>query len=131
MCSPQEIDITEISNSSDNDFPSQFDPLSVNEAIAVSAKTSSASSLVSSSLSPTVNKRYRAKFKKEWLSISNFSTFLRECKTDSTKALCIVCNTQFSIQNSGIGDIHRHIKRKKHQDCLKSAEANRCKIYHC
>jgi hypothetical protein len=32
MTSSQEVDIIEISNSLDNDFPSQVDPFSVNEA---------------------------------------------------------------------------------------------------
>ncbi|CAF5217985.1 unnamed protein product [Rotaria magnacalcarata] len=51
--------------------------------------------------------------------------FLRECKSDPTKALCAVCNLQFSIENSGIDDINRHSKSKKHLECLKSAESNR------
>ena len=84
----------------------------------------------SSSSSSKVNKRYQSKFKKEWLSHSYFSTFLRECKTDQTKALCITCNLQFSIKNSGLGDINNHIRTKKHQECTKSAAANMCKIYH-
>jgi hypothetical protein len=66
-------------------------------------------------------------FKKEWLSHSNFFTFLRECKTDRTKALWITCNIQFSIQNSGLGDINHHIETKEHQERTKSAEANLCK----
>ena len=73
------------------------------------------SSSSSSSVSLTVTKHYLSKFKKECRSISRFSSFLRECKTDSTKAVCcIACNVQFSIGNSDIGDINRrHIERKK------------------
>jgi hypothetical protein len=132
MISSQEVDIIEISNPLDNHFSSQFDPLFVNEdgAEAVPPKPTSSLTSATSSLSSTANKRYCSKFKKEWLSNSKFSTFLRECKTDLTKVLCIVCNIQFSIQNSGLGDINRHFQTKKHQDCLKSAEANRCNICH-
>ncbi|CAF1575662.1 unnamed protein product [Adineta steineri] len=78
---------------------------------------------VSSPLTSRANKRYQSRFKKEWLSNSYFSTFLRECKTDITKAVCITCNVQFSIQNSGVGDINHHIQTKKHQDRTKSIEA--------
>ncbi|CAF3791042.1 unnamed protein product [Rotaria sordida] len=51
----------------------------------------------------------------------------KECKTDPTKAVCIACNVQFSIENSVLGDINRHIQRKKHQECVKSVESNRSK----
>jgi hypothetical protein len=75
------------------------------------------------------NKRYSSKFKKDWLSIPLFSSFLRECKDDPTKALCIVCNGKFSIQNSGLGDIHRHAETNKHKQSTKATEANRSEIF--
>ncbi len=39
MISSQEVDIIQISNSLDNDFPSLVDRLSVNEAISTPPKT--------------------------------------------------------------------------------------------
>ncbi|CAF4030934.1 unnamed protein product, partial [Rotaria sordida] len=80
-----------------------------------------------SSSSINVTKRYISKFKKEWLSNPKYSSFLKECKNDRTKVLCCICNVQFSIQNSGVTDINTHMKTKKHQDCVKSTEANKSK----
>ena len=124
------IEISNVSSSLDNNLPKPFEPAPINNAISVPPKTTS-NTIVAKISSPSVskeNKRYKSKFKKEWLSNSYFSTFLRECKTDQTKALCITCNIQFSIQNSGVGDINHHIQTKKHQERTKSAEANPCKI---
>jgi hypothetical protein len=44
--------------------------------------TSSSSSPLSSSV--TVTKRYLSKFRREWLSDPKYSSFLRECKNDTT-----------------------------------------------
>ena len=111
---------------------------SISSTATARATTSSSSSISSTvtarttTSSSSATKRYSSKFKKEWLFNSMFSTFLRECKTDSTKASCILCNAQFSIANSGIGDVNRHIKTRKHQECVKSFESNRCKMcYYC
>jgi hypothetical protein len=87
------------------------------------------SKTLSSLPSSTVSKRYLSKFKKEWSSDPKYSSFLKECKNDATKALCIVCNIQFSIQNSGITDVNNHTKTKKHQECLKSIESSKCSIF--
>jgi hypothetical protein len=75
MISSQEVYIIELSNSLDNDFPSQVDLLSVIEAISIPTKTISTLTVANSS-SSSVNKRHVSKFKKEWLSNSNFSTSL-------------------------------------------------------
>ncbi|CAF1564257.1 unnamed protein product, partial [Adineta ricciae] len=127
MCSSEDeiMEITNVLSSSDN-VSNSFKTVALDKAISLSPKAGS-NNIVTQTSSPSAtrsNKRYHSKFKKEWLSNSFFSTFLRECKTDQTKAMCIVCNIQFSIQNSGIGDINHHIRTKKHQDCLKSNEAN-------
>ncbi len=122
-------DVVEISNSysSDDDLPAQSPPPSLNNVVSFQSNSNPTSKVAASSSSVKDNKRYSSKFNKDWLSNPNFSKFLRECKNDPTKALCIFCNIKFSIQNSGIGDINRHIQRNKHQECSKSAEANRCK----
>ncbi|CAF4922882.1 unnamed protein product [Rotaria sp. Silwood1] len=132
MSFSKENEIIKIANVSDDSFSTQFDPPAVNQSISASLKATStlalATSSSSSSSSSKVNyKLYSSKFKKEWLSNSNFSSFLRECKNDPTKALCITCNVQFSIQNSGLGDINHHMQTMKHQESVKSFAANRSK----
>lgn len=134
MSSSSQDEIIEISNLSssspslNNSSPEPFEPAFVHHAISASPKTTWNPAAVETSSSKS-NKRYQSKFRKEWLSNSLFSTFLRECKSDPTKALCITCNVQFSIQNSGLGDINHHIQTKRHQERTQSAEANRCKTY--
>ncbi|CAM4937410.1 unnamed protein product [Rotaria socialis] len=107
-------------SSSDNDLSKSFEPTPIDKAICNPPKTTSNTTVtkISSPSSSTsrVNKHYQPKFKKEWLSNSFFATFLREYKADQTKTLCITCNIQFSIQNSGLGDINHHIQTEKHQD---------------
>jgi hypothetical protein len=129
MFSSQDDDIIKTLNSSDNNFLRQSEPQSVNDGIFL--PSNSISNLIAATVSSSkVNKHYASKFEKEWFSNFTFSMFLRECETDPTKALCIVCSIQFSILNIGLGDINHHTQRRKHQECTKSAEASRCKIYH-
>ena len=68
-----------------------------------------------------------SKFKKECLSNLKYSSFLKECKNDKIKALRCICNVQFSVQNS-VTDINTDMKTKKHQDCVKLADANKCNV---
>ena len=75
-------------------------------------------------------KRYVSKLKKERLSDLQYSSFLKECKNDSTKALCVGCYNQLPIQNSEITGVGNHMKTKKHQECLKSIESNACSVSH-
>ncbi|CAF3181776.1 unnamed protein product [Rotaria socialis] len=64
------------------------------ERITVRPKPTTAAESVNSSSSSTtttiIDKRYGSKFKKEWLFNSSCFTFLRECKPNLTKALCVV-----------------------------------------
>jgi hypothetical protein len=84
---------------------------SLNENVVPQAGNADSSSLKdnskskTSSSSDTTNKRYLSKFKREWLSNPKYSSFLKECKNDTTRVLCTICNIQFSTQNSGITDI--------------------------
>lgn len=133
--SPSEIIVIsdELSSSSssllDNDFMKQSRSTFQRNTISTSSATTSSPITINKSLSNS-NKRYSSKFNKDWLSISHFSSFLRECKDDSTKALCIVCNIKFSIQNSGLGDIRRHTETNKHKQSVKAAETNRSEIFY-
>ncbi|CAF4011889.1 unnamed protein product [Rotaria sordida] len=127
MFSTQEDEIIDVSNTLEEDRLPESSPQSVKDTDSVSLKNNSKLTTTSSSSSINANKRYISKFKKEWLSNPRYSSFLKECKTDQTKALCIICNIQFSIHDSGIGDVNSHMKTKKHQDNVKSAEANKLK----
>jgi hypothetical protein len=68
--------------------------------------------LSSSTSSSSANKHYRSKFKKEWLTDSSFSAFLRGCKTDRTKVSCIGSNIHFSVQISVLRDVNWHIQTR-------------------
>jgi hypothetical protein len=68
--------------------------------------------LSSSTSSLSANKHYRSKFKKEWLTDSSFSAFLRGCKTDRTKVSCITSNIHFSVQISVFIDVIWHIQTR-------------------
>lgn len=120
MSSFEEDEICEITTSSKENIAPQAESNVINDNLK--PNTSSALS------SRTVPKRYQSKFKKEWLSDPQYSSFLKECKRDATKALCITCNVAFSIQNSGITDINNHMKTKRHQQCHKSIETNKSNI---
>ncbi|CAF1074098.1 unnamed protein product, partial [Rotaria sordida] len=100
MFSTQEDEIIDVSNTLEEDRLPESSPQSVKDTDSVSLKNNSKLTTTSSSSSINANKRYISKFKKEWLSNPRYSSFLKECKTDQTKALCIICNIQFSIQNS-------------------------------
>ncbi|CAF4252336.1 unnamed protein product [Rotaria sordida] len=130
MFSMQEDEIIDVSNSLEEECLPESAPQPVKDADSVSLKNNSKFTTTSSLSSPVnTSKRYISKFKKEWLLNPRYSSFLKECKTDQTKALCIICNLQFSIQNSGVGDVNSHMKTKKHQDNLKSVEANKCNVF--
>ncbi|CAF4524758.1 unnamed protein product, partial [Rotaria sp. Silwood2] len=72
------------------------------------------------------NKRKRKKgvFNKEWLKIAKYQRFLKEYKSNSSQATCIVCNLQFSVHYRGKTDIDNHMKTQKHQSNMKSFDMN-------
>jgi hypothetical protein len=117
MSSLLEDEIIEIANSSKENVV----PLAESSSLKTNLKSKTLSSLPSS----TAPKRYLSKFKEEWSCDPKYS-FLKECKNDATKALCVVCNIQFSVQNSGITDVNNHMKTKKHQECLNSLSFSIC-----
>ena len=131
MSSSSRDEIIEISSSPsslDNDSSESSRATPEQNVPSISSLSSSSSVSQKRSLFKS-NKRYQSKFKKEWLSNPRFSAFLRECKSDPAKALCCICNIQFSIQISGSGDINHHIETIKHKNRSKAVEANRCTIY--
>jgi hypothetical protein len=128
MFSVQQDEVDKVSDSLKENVEPQLVKNSASSSLNNNSNSNSTTSSSSSS-SATITKRYLSKFKKEWLSNPKYSSFLKECKNDTTKALCIICNIQFSIQNSGITDVNNHMKSKRHQDCLKSAESNKCNVF--
>ena len=76
-------------------------------------------------LDGTGKKRRKGVFNTQWLVDAAFRPFLREYKSDSTKALCIACNEQFSVHNGGKNDIDRHMNSKKHINSMKVFNVDR------
>ncbi|CAF1600543.1 unnamed protein product, partial [Rotaria magnacalcarata] len=60
------------------------------------------------------SKRY-CKFKKEWIKISKYASFLQECRSNSSLAYCCVCKSNFSIANGGKYLIDRHLEQGNHK----------------
>ena len=73
----------------------------------------------------SIDKKKKGVFNSQWTLDVKFAPFLRECKSDSTKAACIACNDQFSIHHGGKNDIERHMKLKKHVNAMRSFSINR------
>ena len=42
---------------------------------------------------------------------------------------CCIFNVQSSILNSSVTNFNTHMTTKTHQDCVKSAEANKCSVF--
>ncbi|CAF4095352.1 unnamed protein product, partial [Rotaria sordida] len=104
----REDEIDEAPNSSQKNILPQYLQKSENHFTSIPLKNNSKATCASSSssLCIAVSKQY---------------------KNYKTTFLCFICNIQFSIQNSETTDINSHMKTKKHQDCVKSAEPNKCK----
>ncbi|CAF1463507.1 unnamed protein product [Rotaria sp. Silwood1] len=69
--------------------------------------------------SPEVDKKSKDKqekrkgvFRSEWLTEFNF---LKEYKPDKSQAICMACNSQFSVYHGGKNDAVQHSKSKQHK----------------
>jgi len=97
------------------------------EETIVSKENSSSMSKLSSNVernslkSSSKSKRY-CKFNKEWIKILKYSSFLQECRADSSLAHCSICKSNFSIANGGKYLIDRHLEQANHKR-LAAAEA--------
>ncbi|CAF3584358.1 unnamed protein product [Rotaria socialis] len=127
--SSSEDEIMEISNlpSSSNNYVSKSsETVPVDKAISLPPKTTNTIiAKISSPSASRINKRYQSKFKKEWLSNSYFSTFLRECKTDQTKAVKINHSEKYNEPVLNIGYQIQSIHTKKTIKLL----SNFCLLY--
>ena len=61
------------------------------------------------------NKKYSQKFRKEWLQVKEFSSWLREVPGDNTKAHCKFCRCDILAKHSLL---QKHIDSKKHKSCI-------------
>ena len=70
-----------------------------------------------------VSRKYKSKFLKEWLNIAKYKLWLQECPSDSDKAFCKVCNSEFDMSNIGISSMDSHAKGLKHQKRMAIAKS--------
>ena len=70
--------------------------------------TSSVSVSCTSSLAP---KKKKGVFRKEWLSINRYSSWLQEVNYDLTKAICKACLRMFSVRCDGKLAVEKHMAR--------------------
>lgn len=73
---------------------------------------------------PAKRKRYKQKFREEWLLNKEYCDWLRKDNRDLSKAICNVCNTSFSAE---ISVIKRHKEGTKHVSNLKRCSASTSK----
>lgn len=102
------------------------------EEESVSLTTGTAAAYESESKKPTETKTLNAEkkrkkgvFNPQWKNDSKYASFLKECRSDCTKAMCIACNEQFSVHFGGKNDVDRHAKSKKHVTVMRSFTINR------
>ena len=100
----------------DNSIESESEKISASTRREPSISISRLSSSVKrkSSNTPLKSKRF-CKFNKEWMKLSNYASFLQECRTDSSFAHCSICDSNFSIANGGKYLIDRHLEQMTHK----------------
>jgi len=84
--------------------------------------TSSTNTSISSS---RTQKKKKGVFRKEWLSINQYSSWLQEVKHDLTKARCKSCLKTFSVRSDGKSAVEKHMISNAHKSTMKSFE-NKC-----
>ena len=75
------------------------------------------------------SKRY-CKFNKEWIKISKYALFLRECQTSSSFAHCSICKSNFSIANGGKYLIDRHLEQATHKRLAAIEAKHKCNLFY-
>ncbi|CAF1687906.1 unnamed protein product, partial [Adineta ricciae] len=81
--------------------------------------------VTSSTLSPRILKKKKGIFRKEWLSINEYSSWLQEVKHDSTKARCKSCLKTFSVHSDGKSAVKKHMISNGHKNSMKSFDENK------
>jgi hypothetical protein len=74
--------------------------------------------------SSRVPKKKKGIFRKEWLFIDEYSSWLQEVNHDSTKARCKACLRTFSVHSDGKSAVEKHMISNTHKKSMKSFEKN-------
>lgn len=77
--------------------------------------------VTSSTNTPTSSRKMKKKkgvFRREWLSINEYSTWLQEIKQDSTKARCKACLKSFSVHSDGKSAVEKHMISNAHKKSM-------------
>ncbi|CAF3251972.1 unnamed protein product [Rotaria sp. Silwood2] len=69
-----------------------------------------------------IHKKKKGVFRKEWLSMKEYSKWLQEVKSDSTQARCKACLKTFSVYYDGKTALDKHMDRHAHKTCMKTFE---------
>ncbi|CAF1060537.1 unnamed protein product [Rotaria sordida] len=79
---------------------------------------------ITKTLTSTVQmqKKKKGVFRKEWLSMKEYSKWLQEVKTDSTQARCKACLKTFSVRCDGKTALDKHMNRDAHKTSMKTFE---------
>ncbi|CAF1309009.1 unnamed protein product, partial [Didymodactylos carnosus] len=79
--------------------------------------------VVTQKQNPIIHRKIKGVFRKEWLLLKKYSSWLKEMKSDSTKSECKACSKQFSVKNGGKADVDKHM-RNIHQLSMKTFGKN-------
>ncbi|CAF1165356.1 unnamed protein product, partial [Didymodactylos carnosus] len=79
--------------------------------------------VVTQKQNPITHRKIKGVFRKEWLSLKKYLSWLKEMKSDSTKSECKACSKQFSVKHGGKADIDKHM-RNIHQLSMKTFDKN-------
>lgn len=60
------------------------------------------------------------KYSNSWEQLPEFKQWLTAVGSDSSKAKCLWCNSEFSISHGGKNDVTAHSRRNKHVEILSS-----------
>jgi len=77
---------------------------------------------------PSSKSKRHSTFNKIWLKDPKFSSFLRECRTDSHFAHCCLCNSDFSISNGGVYLVIRHAEQASHKRLAEIEVKKKCNV---
>ncbi len=92
-----------------------------------SLKNSIVNNKQTKNISSSSKTKRRCTFNKNWLKDPKYSTFLRECRTNSRLAHCSICKSNFSIANGGVYLINRHAEQPGHKQLAEAEAKEKCK----
>jgi hypothetical protein len=90
--------------------------------VVIEATTST--NTLKSTPSSRLTKKKKGVFRKDWLSIDEYSLWLQEVTHDSTKARCKACLKTFSVHADGKSAVEKHRIGNAHKKSMKSFQNN-------